>query len=98
MKYIKTFEEDRSIKFAKFKVGDYAKINAPHDSRHYNKVIITEVRHINDDRNSPIIYNTENVDKDEKHYGWATKKGLIPLNKYEINRLKIKLAQNKYNL
>ena len=96
MKYIKTFEEDRSIDFAKFKVGDYAKINFPHNHRHLDKVIITEVKHINDDRNNPLIYKIESVYGED--FGWFQKDKLIKLNQYEINRLKLKLDQKKYNL
>lgn len=93
MKYIKTFEEDRSIEFAKFKVGDYAKIK---NKLIDDQVIIVEVKHTLDDRNRPLIYKIENLYGDD--LGWVYKHKLIKLNRYEINRLKLKIDQQKYNL
>jgi hypothetical protein len=94
MKYLKTFEGiDRSIEFAKFKVGDYAKIR---NKLLDDKVKIVKVKHSMDDRNRPLIYKIENLDGED--LGWAYKGKLIKLNGYEISRLKLKLAQNKYNI
>jgi hypothetical protein len=93
MKYIKTYEGDRSIEFAKFKVGDYAKIK---NKLLDDKVKIVDVKHSMDDRNKPLIYKIENLDGED--LGWVYKDKLIKLNGYEISRLKLKLVQSKYNL